>query len=101
MFKQAKKAFSFTLIIAFFSTSLYMPAHAGEMVMTVMPTPGTMVNLSPAFVPAHLQGIVIHPDNALQFDFLIHKGDGNLSDVQKKEAMLFLVEIFQGSPAFS
>ncbi len=98
MFKQARTAVSFTLIVAFISTSLYIPkAHAGEMVMPFMPTPGTMVNLSPTFTPAHLKGIIIHPDNALQFDFLMHKGDGNLNDEQKKQEYNKLIKYFLAS----
>ncbi|HLD88005.1 MAG TPA: hypothetical protein VI955_01630, partial [Candidatus Omnitrophota bacterium] len=48
----------------------------------VLPAPGVMVSLSPDFTPAHLKGITIHPDNALKFDFIIHKGDSNLSEDQ-------------------
>ena len=50
-----------------------------------LPAPGEMVHLSPEFTPAYLQGITIHPDNALQFDFLIHKGDKILDGDQKKK----------------
>ena len=52
-----------------------MPKLASTGLMPRLPAPGVMVHLSPEFTPAHLQGITIHPDNALQFDFLIHKGD--------------------------
>ena len=37
----------------------------------------------PNLVMEYLQGITLHPDNALQFDFLIHKGQGNLDGDQK------------------
>ncbi len=74
-----------------------MPVFAGEVVVPVMPTPGTMVSLSQAFTPAHLKGIVIHPDNALQFDFLIHKGDGNLTVDQKSEEYNKLIKYFLAS----
>ena len=88
----------FILIITFITSCLYVPiAQAGEMVLPVMPIPGTRVNLSPAFIPAHLQGITIHPDNALQFDFLIHKGDGQLDNQQKKEEYNKLVKYFLAS----
>jgi tetratricopeptide (TPR) repeat protein len=59
--------------------------------------PGVMVHLSPEFTPAHLVGITIHPDNALQFDFLIHRGDDPLSDDQKKEEYNKLVKYFLAS----
>ena len=86
MVKHFHKSINLMLITAFAGSSLYVPqAQAGEMVIPLMPKPGTMVNLSPAFTPAYLKGIVIHPDNALKFDFLVHKGDGNLDEVQKKQ----------------
>ena len=56
-----------------------------------------MVHLSPEFTPAHLVGITIHPDNALQFDFLIYRGDGLLSDDQKKAEYNKLVKYFLAS----
>lgn len=93
-----RKIISLVLITAFICTSLYVPKlQAGEVVVPIMPKPGTMVNLSPSFTPAHLKGIVIHPDNALQFDFLIHKGDGVLDDVQKKEEYNKLIKYFLAS----
>jgi hypothetical protein len=98
MLKKIRKIISFLLIAAFIGSSLYVPqSQAGEMVMLVMPKPGIMVNLSPVFVPAHLQGLTIHPDNALRFDFLIHKGDGQLDAVQKKQEYIKLVKYFLAS----
>ncbi len=96
--KNLHKIVSLTAVVAFISTSFSMPSlQAGEVAVSPMPAPGTMVNLSQAFTPAHLQGIVIHPDNALQFDFLIHKGDGNLTEVQKKEEYTKLIKYFLAS----
>ncbi|MBF0490714.1 MAG: hypothetical protein HQL15_08910 [Candidatus Omnitrophica bacterium] len=63
----------------------------------VLPKPGVMVHLSPEFTPAHLQGITIHPDNALQFDFLIHRGDRLLNGADKKEEYNKLVKYFLAS----
>ena len=96
--KSFQKAVSFLLIVAFIGASFYLPqAQAGEMVMPNLPAPGVMVLLSPEYIPAHLQGITIHPDNALQFDFLVHKGEGNLSDAQKKIEYNKLVRYFMAS----
>jgi hypothetical protein len=86
------------VLISFTISSLYIPAaQAGEIVVPVMPAPGTRVNLSSAFIPAHLQGITIHQDNALQFDFLIHKGEGQLDSAQKKQEYNKLVKYFLAS----
>jgi hypothetical protein len=62
-----------------------------------LPVPGAMVHLSPEFTPAHLQGITIHPDNALQFDFLIHRGEQELTTDQKKQEYKKLVKYFLAS----
>jgi len=98
IFKNSRKAVSLALITAFIGSSLYVPqARAGEMVMPLMPIPGTMVKLSSAFIPSHLKGITIHPDNALQFDFLIHKGEGGLDTDQKQEEYNKLVKYFLAS----
>src|SRR5258708_33813283 len=67
------------------------------MVFALLPAPGSMVHLSSAFVPAHLTGIVIHSDNPLQFDFLVHKGDGQLTDAQKRLEYKKLVKYFLAS----
>jgi hypothetical protein len=76
-----------------------MPAYAqlGDDQMPRLPVPGVMVHLSPEFTPARLQGITIHPDNALQFDFLIHKGDQELELGQKREEYKKLVKYFLAS----
>ncbi len=58
-----------------------------------------MVHLSPEFTPAYLKGIVIHPENALKFDFIIYKGDQPLSDAKKKEEYTKLTKYFLASLA--
>jgi len=100
MFKQIKKVVSIAVLAAFISTSVKSPVFAqsyqtGE--MPFMSVPGSMVQLSPEFTPDHLQGITIHPENALQFDFLIHQGDGVLSIGQKEEEYTKLVRYFLAS----
>ena len=88
---------SFVLLTFFVSSISISLVHAGEMVVPLMPTPGTMVNLSNVYSPAFLNGMVIHQDNALQFDFMIHKGDGNLDLPQKNEEYTKLVKYFLAS----
>jgi len=93
-----RKSIALTLIIAFITTSLYIPsAQAGEIGMPRLPAPGVMIHLSPEFTPAHLQGLTIHPDNALQFDFLINKGDSQLETDGKQEEYTKLVKYFLAS----
>ena len=100
VFRKIQKAISIVILAAFISTSVKSPAYAqpsGLSAMARLPAPGVMVHLSPEFTPAHLQGITIHPDNALQFDFLIHKGDQELAGDQKKEEYKKLIKYFLAS----
>ena len=86
------------LVFVFISSIAHVPhAQAGEIVVPLMPKPGVMVNLSPAFIPAHLQGITIHTDNALKIDFLIHKGEGQLDRDQKQREYDKLIKYFLAS----
>ena len=48
-----------------------------------MPLPGAMVALTPAFTPAHLRGMVIHPNDPFQFDFIVYRGDEQMTAEQK------------------
>ena len=56
-----------------------------------------MVHLSPEFTPAHLVGLIIHHDNAMQFDFLIHEGDQDLSISRTEEEYAKLIKYFLAS----
>ena len=62
-----------------------------------MPAPGTGMSLSPAFTPAVLKGLVIHPDNALKFDFLVYKGDQPLTGQMEKDEYEKLVKYFMAT----
>ena len=98
VFKYSYRFIIGLLIISFTGSSVSIPnTQAGEVVVPLMPAPGAMVNLSPVYTPAYLKGIVIHPDNALQFDFLIDKGQGNLTEAQKKQEYKKLIKYFLAS----
>ena len=99
MFKQMRKFISISILIAFIITSVNAPSYAqiAQDQTPFLPAPGAMVHLSPEFTPAHLVGLTIHPDNALKFDFLIHRGDDSLDQNQKKEQYSKLVKYFLAS----
>ena len=88
----------YSLILTFVLTGFQAPkAQAGEVVGPVFPKPGAMVLLSPAFMPAHLKGIVIDPNNALKFDFLINQClakniylNWNISSQPTREYLVFI-----------
>ena len=61
------------LVFIFLSNSLACPyAVAGDL---FLPSPGTMVRLSPEFNPPVLKGIRVHPDNPFKFEFILDRGD--------------------------
>jgi len=63
-----RKFISIAILVAFVSTSIKSPAYAQVVdPLPRMPMPGVMVHLSPEFTPAYLKGIVIHPENALNY----------------------------------
>jgi len=98
--KGLRRFFSIVSVVVLMTTSFKSPADAQpleEGVVPYLPPLGVMVQLSPGFTPAHLLGIIIHPDNALQFDFLIHPGDQALIGDQKKEEYKKLVKYFLAS----
>ncbi len=99
MFRKIHKTVSIVILVIFLVTSVKSPAYAQvtEDLMPRLPAPGAMVHLSPQFASASLQGITIHPDNALKFDFLIHKGGQVLASGQKTEEYRKLVKYFLAS----
>ena len=62
-----------------------------------LPVPGVMVHLSSPFNPPILKGIKVHPDNPFRFDFILDKGDGDLSGNQLKNESLKLIKYFLAS----
>jgi len=93
-------AFVFGLIFSFLGSCLYMPqAYADGWALPHMPTPGVLLRVSPPFTPAYLRGITIHPENPLNFDFIIDKGDSDLTNEQKQVQYKNLIKYFLASLA--
>ena len=59
------------LIVTFMITMLITPKASYAEGVVGLPEPGTMVNLSPAYVPLTITGLRIHPENPLLMDFII------------------------------
>ena len=60
-------------VFVLFAFVLALPGNSYAQL--VLPSPGSMVDVSPAFVPSLIKGLTIHPDNPLKFDFLIDPGN--------------------------
>jgi len=64
-----------TGMVSAFLGSFLRPSYAQEL---TLPAPGTMVNLSSAYVPVLIKGLRVHPDNPLLFDFILDTGKSGL-----------------------
>ena len=58
-----------------------------------------MVNLSERYSPLLLRGLIIHPGNPLQFDFILDQGEEHLNPLAMKESSQHLVNYFLASLA--
>ena len=87
------------ILFVFICPSLFLPAGAEVSMMPWMPKPGQMVGLSPRFTPAYLEGIIIHPEDPLKFDFIVYKGDRALNNDQKYQEYGKLIKYFMASLA--
>ncbi|MBF0478685.1 MAG: hypothetical protein HQL26_04310 [Candidatus Omnitrophica bacterium] len=58
-----------------FALQCVYPLQAAKADVLTLPAPGSMVSMSPAFVPTLLRGMTVHPDNPLRFDFILDKGE--------------------------
>ncbi|MBF0510969.1 MAG: hypothetical protein HQL13_01430 [Candidatus Omnitrophica bacterium] len=96
-----KRVISIIVLIAFILTPVQQLFAAQALEIGTggvsLPAPGGMVHLSPSFIPAHLQGLTMHPDNALRFDFLIDKGQGNLAGLERQKEYERLIKYFLAS----
>jgi len=62
-----------------------------------LPAPGVMVHLSHEFNPPILKGIKVHPENPFKFDFILDKGDSQLSNDALKDESSKLIKYFLAS----
>ncbi|MCK5581235.1 MAG: HEAT repeat domain-containing protein [Candidatus Omnitrophica bacterium] len=59
-----------------------------------LPQVGTMVSVTGAFAPSLVKGITIYPENPLEFDFIISKGDHNLEGEAFNKESTKLIKYF-------
>ncbi len=85
----------FVIMTFFFNLSL--PPNIFAQGISGLPAPGTMISTSPAYSPVILIGINLHPENPLQFDFLVNKGDRDFPEEVMKEEVTKLIRYFLAS----
>jgi hypothetical protein len=59
-----------------------------------LPRPGNLVTTSPDYMPLTLKGLVLHPENALKFDFLMDTGNNQLQGTPMKDEALKIMTYF-------
>ncbi len=94
MLKQLRISIVLTVLVTFIGSSIREPVFAQEF---SLPAPGAMVHLSPEFTPPMLKGIKVYPDNPFLFDFILDKGDSELSSEQIKDESNKLIKYFLAS----
>jgi hypothetical protein len=62
-----------------------------------LPAPGVMISPSAAFSPAIITGMTIHPENPLQFDFIVDTGDDHLEGENLKTELNKLINYFMAT----
>ncbi len=86
---------SYIILLAFLVNSFGpLPAYAQDY---HLPAPGVMVRLSPPLDPPILKGIKVYPDNPFRFDFILDKGDSQLSNDALKDESSKLIKYFLAS----
>ena len=91
---------SITLLIFFTSTILPPGVAYGQTAISTpstvlnLPQPGTMVELSPFYVPLMLKGVTINPDNPFKLNFLVDSGHEQITQDALKTRTQELVKYF-------
>ncbi len=90
------EVFRIYILLAVFLINIFgpIPVRADDF---LLPKPGTMIQLSPAFEPAIFKGIKVHPDNPFKFEFVLDKGDGHSDQEQLKKEATKLIKYFLAS----
>ncbi len=96
MIASLRKPIALSLITVLTGSFCHLPL-ANAQSLPWIPTPGVRISLSVPYIPAHLNGLTIHPDDPFRFDFLIHQGDEVLNNDQKEEEYQKLVKYFLAS----
>lgn len=91
------KRFIASFVVISFITSLIFPSVGGAQNIFNLPAPGTHLTTSAAFSPAMITGMTIHPENPLQFDFIVDTGDDRLQGEVLKEESQKLINYFMAT----
>ncbi len=98
--RRMSKAIPFFLIGVFISSIFHISkGQCDEVFISKIPSAGTMIGLSPAYVPVTMKGMKIHPENPFLFDFILETGKSGLkvSSIEFKRESQKLIKYFLAS----
>ncbi|MDD3375459.1 MAG: hypothetical protein PHY73_07060 [Candidatus Omnitrophica bacterium] len=98
--KITKKIYSKLLgwfVIFAFLANMIMPTPGFAQNLSFLPTPGTMVTLTPSFAPVLLRGVRVNPKNPFELDFIVDVGDTSLNDQEFEKESEKLIKYFLAS----
>ena len=81
----------------FLLSLLILPSNVYAQGVLDLPLPGAMITPSAAFSPAIVTGMTIHPENPLQFDFIVDTGDDHLQGEALKKESAKLINYFMAT----
>jgi len=85
------------IAFTFLSTMLILPQRSFAQTLSFLPPAGTMISVSPPFAPPIINGITIHPEDPLAFDFYIGSGDTHLEGEEFNKEAKKLIKYFLAS----
>lgn len=88
-----RRLIALIVCIAFIANNLQY-SYAQGFNIKQLPAAGSLVTSSPNFMPLTLKGLVLHPENALKFDFLMDTGNSRLKGESLHEEALKVMTYF-------
>ncbi len=88
---------SMSPIISYAQSVPYSSSSLGVLPMQALPHASARLSLSDEYVPAHIKGITLHPDNPLRFSFLVDSGKSKLTGKALYDESLKLARYFLAS----
>ena len=86
------KFLSIFILMSFSLNSILPSAYA-----QVQPIPSGILQPSPSYNPVLVKGLTIHPDNPLEFDFIVDHGDTSVSAEKIQSESLKMIKYFLAS----
>ena len=81
-----------SLVISVMAMYVHSPSsNSYAAVLSYMPAPTELCEISPDFNPSLLRGVKIHPEDPFKFDFIIDQGDSALTQEELNREKLKLI----------